>query len=438
MDITSNPLVALNSRRHLPTISLPALAGLISALLILNGLIFRTYTITMPSAPMEVARQLGITSVLAELAVILYAMRRGLNFTEIWKAIPRYLRYGLLFFFSWFWIGSVFYSQMPQFAVVQNIIFVVHLLFAVAIYHSVSHVDTSGMQKLATLLAIGMVIFCGMIALAFINHPPLENMPNNEIVWQFIIPGFISVRLFGAFCGAIFCYLLVQLLLGEEKQDRQYLPYIWLTVCAAMTIWSGTRNAVLGIVIVMTLMTFVYKVRPAGLMSVILLVISLVTASWLAITFIPYNDEMFKLISNGDSISAESISGTRASYWTALWEEYKTIPLFGAGPFASFWILPPGEQIHVQPHNIMLQFLLSWGLPATVVAIALLGYTTWKAHLIAWEHRAILPFLAMLDCLLAMSFFDGMFHFAQPLMLIMISFGVIFSINKTHEVSRSG
>lgn len=431
MEIADKSATAFDGFSRLKPLSLPTIGMLISGLLIFNGLIFRTYTIAMASPAWEATRQLGLPFVLAEIAVIIYALRRGLDLGEIWKKFPRYVRYISLFFLALFWVGGAFYSKVVPLAIAQNIIFLIHPLFAVAIYHSVSSADARGLRGFALAIAGGLLIFCGMTSYAFLNHPPLATMPDNTIIWQFIIPGFISVRLFGAFCGAIFCFLFAQLLLDEERGRRGYLPYLWLTLCAAMTIWSGTRNAVLGIVVVISLMLVLYRLHPVNIKSVISLALSAVTALVLATSLIPFNDPTFMLIASGDTATAESISGGRASYWSALWDAYQTVPIFGAGPFASFWILPAGQQIHVQPHNVVMQFLLTWGLPATGAALALLAYATWKAHLAALEHRDALPFLAMLNCLLVMSFFDGMLHFAQPLMLVMISFGIVFGATKT-------
>mgnify|MGYP006187334889 CR=1 FL=1 len=430
MEIANKPMAALAKRRDLKPLPLLAIGLLISVLLVFNGLVFRTYTISMASPAWEAARQLGLPYVMSEIGVVIYALRRGLDLSEVWKKLPRYVRYVSLLFLASFWVGSAFYSKVTPLAIAQNIIFLIHPIFAIAIYHSVSSPDARGLRGFVLAIAGGLLIFCGMTAFAFLNHPPLAAMPDNIIVWQFIIPGFISVRLFGAFCGAIFCFLLAQLLLDEERGRRGYLPYLWLTLCAAMTIWSGTRNADLGIVVAMTVMLMLYRLHPVKVKSVILLALSAVTALVLATSLIPFNDPAFMLIASEDAATAESISGGRASYWSALWHAYQTVPMFGAGPFASFWILPAGDQIHVQPHNIVMQFLLTWGLPATVAALALLAYATWRAHLAALEHRDVLPFVAMLDCLLVMSFFDGMLHFAQPLMLIMISFGVVFGATK--------
>lgn len=426
-------MASLAKCRDLKSLPLLVIGLLVSVLLVLNGVLFPTYTVSMASPAWEAARQLGLPYVISEIGVIIYALRGGLHLCEVWKRFPRNVQYCAILFLASFWVGSAFYSKVTPLAIVQNIVFLIHPLFGIAVYYSASRADARGLRALTLALVGGLLIFCGMTASAFLNHPPLATMPDNTIVWQFIIPGFISVRLFGAFCGAIFCFLLAQFLLDEERGGRRHLPYLWLTLCAAMTIWSGTRNAVLGIVVAMTVTLILYRLHPMKAKSVFLLALSALVATLSATSLIPYNDPAFMLIAGEDVATSESISGGRASYWFALWHAYQTVPAFGAGPFASFWILPAGEQIHVQPHNIVLQFLLTWGLPATVAALALLAYATWRAHLAALEHRDVLPFVAMLDCLLAMSFFDGMFHFAQPLMLIMISFGVIFGATKLQD-----
>lgn len=435
MELVRKYLFARNASGEAKPMSFFTLGVLISVLLILNGLLFKTYAIAMTSPTWEAARQLGLSYVFAETCVIIYAVRRGLDLGKIWSGLPFHVRSAAALFLIYFWIGGTFFSDAAPFALAQNVIFIVHVLFALATYHSMTLVDVSSLRQFVHPLGIGLFVFCGMTAWAFLNHPPITTMPDGEIIWQFVIPGFISVRLFGAFCGAIFCLLLAQLLLDEESEPRRISPYLWLTLCGAMTVWSGTRNAILGIVVVAAIMLIFYGIRVRGLKSLFYLVVSAATAIGLALSLIPFNDPAFMLVALQDTATAESISGGRASYWNDVWNAYLTVPWFGAGPFASFWILPDGAQTHVQPHNIILQFLLSWGLPATLLALAILAYATWKAHCVCFRQRQALPFLAMLDCLLVMSLFDGMAHFAQPLMLMMICFGVIFSTTKCAEAS---
>ena len=412
-------------------LSLPLIGVLVSGLLIGCGLVFRTYTVSMSSAPWEVARQLGLPFIAAEVAVILFALRRGFSLQTIWQQIPRFPRYALACFFGLYWIGATFVSELGLLALAQNIIILGHLIFCAAIYHSVASINRDGLHDMAKMLAIGLLIFAAMTALAFINHPPIESMPNNEIIWQFIIPGFISVRLFGAFCGAVFCFLLAQLLMDEQEGGVAVHQYLWLTLCAGLIMWSGTRAAVFGTGVAFAVALIGYNIRPRKVRTIAAIFGCLIAAYIVATALIPYGDTNFMLIAPNEGKTAEAVSGGRLSYWSAVWEAYRKVPSFGAGPFASFWMLEPPQAVHVQPHNIILQFLISWGIFATVAALLTLGFATWKAHLIVFAERKGLPFLAMLDCLLAMSFVDGTLHFAQHFMLIMICFGVIFSLTRT-------
>ncbi len=433
MELPNFATVAKGNYRAGKPLSLPLIGVLVSGLLIGCGLVFRTYTISMSSAPWEAARQLGLPFITVEVAVILFALRRDFSLRTIWQQIPRFPRYSLTCFFGLYWIGATFVSELGLIALAQNIIILVHLIFCAAIYHSVASINRDGLHDMAKMLAIGLLIFAGMTALAFINHPPLESMPNNQIIWQFIIPGFISVRLFGAFCGAVFSFLLVQLLMDEQERGVSVHQYLWLTLCAGLIIWSGTRAAVLGTGVAFAVALIGYNIRPRKVRTIAAISGCLITAYVLATALVPYGDTNFMLIAPSEGTTPEAVSGGRLSYWSAVWEAFRTVPFFGAGPFASFWMLEPPQSVHVQPHNIILQFLISWGSFATVAGLLALGFATWKAHVIVFAERDGLPFLAMLDSLLAMSLVDGMMHFAQHFMLIMICFGVIFSLTKTDE-----
>ena len=105
-------------------------------------------------------------------------------------------------------------------------------------------------------------------------------------------------------------------------------------------------------------------------------------------------------------------------------------PLLGAGSAASSWALPSTSQQHVQPHNVVLQFLLSWGIFGTAAALFLIARATHKAYIIARSAPLAIPFMAMVCCLLVNALFDGAFYFARHVMLMMIGFGVIFAIGR--------
>jgi exopolysaccharide production protein ExoQ len=411
--------------------ALPLLGLLISGLLIGCGLVFRTYAITMATPLMEAARQLGVPFILAELCVIGWASRNGFGLFDFWKSLPAYGQWLMGLFLSSFWVGSVFVSELKEIAILHNLFLLIHLVFACAVAHLAGRFSRDDQDKMAAFIIGGMAVFAIMIAQAFIFHPPLNFLPGTEI-WQFAVPGFISVRLFGAFCGAMFCLMMGIFLLAEEQKRLTVWHWLWISVPAAMMVWTGTRAAVAGSLAALFMAVILYRIRPS-LRVALGIVGALAVATLIAIALLPYGDPVFYLYYPGDGASAAAASGGRFVYWPAVWHAYLTVPVFGAGPYAPYYILDAAQPMHVQPHNIFLQFLISWGGPATLLALSMMAIVTVKAHLIAWKHRMVLPFLMMLDCLLLMSLLDGTTHFAQPVMLIMISYGAIFGYSHAAE-----
>lgn len=416
-----------------PKVSTLAMLGvLISGLLLGCGLVFRTYMISMPTPGMEMARQFGLPFIVTELAVIFWARGQGFNLRSVWQSLPSYAQWLFGLFLGSFWIGSAFVSEVKILAILHNIFMLVHIVFACSVAHIAGRFAQVDLEKMAKMLVIGLVLFCVLTAYALIYHPPFHTMPNNEIVWQFAIPGFISLRLFGAFCGALFCFLLGTHFLAAEQKQLTYWHWFWITLSAGLMIWSGTRAAVLGSFATLLLVMVLYRIRPSWRVW-LGIILSLAIAGTLAVMLVPYGDQTFLLYNSRDSASADSASGGRFGYWTLIWEAYLTVPIFGAGPFSVSYMLDAETTRHVQPHNIVLQFLISWGGPATMLALAIMAIVTLKAHIIAAQHRIVLPFLMMLDCLLVMSLLDGMTHFAQHLMLIMIGYGAIFGYQRAIE-----
>lgn len=416
-----------------PKVTTLAMLGvLISGLLLGCGLVFRTYMISMPTPGMEMARQFGLPFIIAELAVIFWAKGQGFNLRTVWQGLPSYAQWLFGLFLGSFWIGSAFVSEVKILAILHNIFMLIQIVFACSVAHIAGRFSQVDLEKMAKMLVIGLVLFCVLTAYALIYHPPFHTMPNSEIVWQFAIPGFISLRLFGAFCGALFCFLLGTHFLAAEQKRLSYGHWLWITLSAGMMIWSGTRAAVLGSFATLMIALFFYRIRPPWRIW-LGIILSLAIASSLAVMLVPYGDPTFLLYASGDGASADAVSGGRFRYWTSVWQAYLTVPLFGAGPFATSLMIDPELAHHVQPHNIILQFLISWGGPATMLALAIIAIVTLKAHIITAQHRVVLPFLMMLDCLLIMSLFDGMTHFAQHLMLIMIGYGAIFGYQRAVE-----
>ena len=395
-----------------------------------SGFVFKTYDIAMASLPAEILRQLNAPFVVAELLVIGTAVRRGFRAQAAMAALDRPARLALLFFLSTFWIGGVFVSTAAPFATLFNLTYAVHALFLGAVAHLGQGVTREQAAAFLRVLVIGLLAFAAFIAVRFLNPP--AGRPIGTISWQFAVPGFISVRLFGAMVApwaAIAIYLAVKR--GDEPLYRRWI-YLACIITSAMVVWSGTRAAVLGLIVAGGVALILDKPRLRA-RTVLPTTAAVVMGLILAYGLLPYNDTDFWLIVPTDFAGdADQLASGRLQLWLATWDAFLTVPLFGAGPGATAWILPGSVVPHIQPHNFVLEFLLNWGFLAALAACYLLAITVIAAHRAARRATDAVPFVLAADCLLTMAFVDGIFHFAQHLMMWAACMGFAFA--QAHKV----
>lgn len=410
------PAAPASGQTYLHRLPVAAVIGLALALpMLVSGLAFTTYDIAMTSLPLEILRQLNAPFVFAELVICAWAFVRGFKLRGSFMALDKPARIALAVFAASFWIGGAFVSKAAPFATLFNLSYAIHIAFLAAVAQLArgwSERDTAMLGRLAALALAG---FGAMIAIRFLLPPP--GRPVDTIQWQFAIPGFISVRLFGAVAGA---WATVALYLATTRASEPNLRswvFAACTLTVGMVVWSGTRAAVFGIGVAGTIALLrwrasmrpelVAKASGAAILGCIL-----------AVVLLPYGDRDFWLFIPSDfQGGADTVASGRLTLWLASWKAFCTVPLFGAGPGASAWILPPTIFPHIQPHNLVMEFLLNWGLIAAGAALFLLVKLVASAHRRAGNEPTAVPFLLAADSLLAMALLDGTFHFAQHLML---------------------
>jgi O-antigen ligase len=403
--------------------------GIVVALMapmLISGLVFRTYDIAMHSLALEMLRQLNAPFVVAELVVIAWAMRCGLRLGNAWLTLDVYARVALGVFGATFWIGGVFVSEAAPFATLFNLSYVVHIAFVAALVHLVRTCGEFDLSAFGQGASLALFAFAVMIAIRFLM-PPVD-LDLNAVRWQFAIPGFVSVRMFGALVApwaALLLYLAITR--GDEHAYDRWI-FVACTLASAMVVWSGTRAAVLGIGVAGLVALIIYRppLRPALFARAI---IAVVLGIGLAVLLLPTGDKDFWLFLPGDfGGGADTLTSGRLALWTAAWAAFLDVPLFGAGPGASAWLPQVGLASHIQPHNVVLTFLLNWGVVAASAAFFLIGKFFVAVHRRARDVAAAVPLVLGADCLLAIGFLDGTFHFAQHVMLWAALMGLALAV----------
>ena len=198
-----------------------------------------------------------------------------------------------------------------------------------------------------------------------------------------------------------------------------------------MTIWSGTRAAILGIMVAFAAIMLSQRRIPAlSLIGRLCIITGLAaTIAWL---LLPEGLPVFRLFSGGEAADVETFTSGRVALWTATYQKWFEAPFFGWGSGSLFWEVFLGWR-HTQPHNAFLQFLMSWGIVGAIGACWLLIRAVVAAQQQTNQNHELWPFMAMLYSLLAMSMVDGALYYPRFVMVIMLCLAVILS-ERTSEL----
>lgn len=411
---------ALPHRSTTDTHRLALWVGLVGGLLLplAAAVCYSTYSMTAAPFWRENTRQFGIVYLAGEILAILHARRRGFDPTMVWGLLPRWAKGALTLFLSTFAIGSVRVSADPAFSIMLSVGWLVQLMFAAALWHLFCR--RAGQEPAAIWhgFALGLVALTVVTAFHFLMPPAAIARRAHGIEWSYAVPGFISARLFGAWAGAVMALLLgVAWSRAPQKRGRDLL-YAGTALAFGLSVWTATRAALVGVMVTIPV-AWMIAGRPRDRAVWTILPCWLIVGAVIALLLQkPYGDMGFSFLRGTGT--ADGFSSGRLGFWCNALRMAAHHPLFGSGAGSTGWLVPfaPGYY-HIQPHNAVVQFLLDWGIVPAVAALTLLAGATWHAHRAARLAPEVLPFVLMLDCLLTISMFDGMLHFAQFIMLVM-------------------
>lgn len=399
---------------------------------VLSALIYPVYMHQMQPAWAEWTRLMELPFVACELAIIHVALRRGYRDGQIWTILPRDVRVALGLLLLGLTVSSLFASKNVPVSVLLSLTTLIHLRFGAAVWFLVRHKQIasghSGVGCAESLGAFFPLLGVGLLALTIMTiwkfqlPPPEWSVPGGKIEWASALPGFINVRHFGSWTGAIAAGLMLALLYGRpEEMPATSLVYL---LAAGLTCWSGTRAAVLamGVVALIGLSSQRRLPSPSALVRVGgLSALSLIGAAVLS----PGLPE-FALFMRDNLSSANALTSGRLELWHDTFIRWLDAPVFGLGSGSTFWEVNIGWA-HTQPHNAILQFLISWGVIGAVAGLWLIGRAIAATHHIGMTDARLLSLTGTLYSLLFMSLLEGMLFYPRFIMLIAIGFAVLFA-----------
>ncbi len=392
-----------------------AIASLFAAMPITAGLIFRTYQHEVDPLWFEVTRQLDLFFLLVELAAIAVARQRGFSYGAFFRELPRDVRWATILFLSTFWIGSVFVTNFTPYAMIRAALWPAHLLFGASLWYLGGRLDAPALRRIILVLTVGYIAYLPLLAGHFLSAPHPSTLREGMVVWTSALPGYLSVRIFGLELGAVLALLLGLAWHDTRFAGRPILGSVAIMLVGGAICWSGTRAAMFGVAGAV-LITIVLRRDLPPARTAALAVVALVIGG-VASQFVLPPDGSFGFRIMPDPGGSDYSSG-RVQIWIGTVNLFLARPLTGWGEGSLIWLASFNGTNFAHPHDMPLQMLQSWGVPAACAAFYLIGRLWLALQKRGGQNRWMLPLLMAFDALLIMSLVDGVFYHARLLMLI--------------------
>lgn len=191
--------------------------------------------------------------------------------------------------------------------------------------------------------------------------------PNIQFEPRYLIDGFSNIRFQGQFFTLAVPLLLFPLFIKEKYEQ----PLFWLdrflaVSCITMVVMAGTRGSLAGWFFACVLGVWLgglSRILAWRFLTLCILGFGLAWMMQSAIYWLhSFSDQIpFRMASeNVFSLSLREI------IWSLAWQQFLSNPWLGIGPM-NFAAL--GSNVAAHPHQLVLQFLCEWGLPATLLVL---------------------------------------------------------------------
>lgn len=228
-----------------------------------------------------------------------------------------------------------------------------------------------------TALTAGMMMLLFLYVLIYHFGPT----PNPRI-WGYFPPLGSHVRNIGN-VAAVTCVITSMILINNIFKSRLHNC---LMAASALSIWSflvwnGGRSSMAAAIITSVLLMIFSLYFAKARIRACLLVIAIIVAGFAT------GDHMSVFRWNGlqrsthviqtnaaenSALANDAFTSGRMTMWSISLNELKKSPWFGLGPYGYYFI--PGKTFDDQPHNLIIQFMVEWGIIGTSFMLGLLGY----------------------------------------------------------------
>jgi O-antigen ligase len=216
---------------------------------------------------------------------------------------------------------------------------------------------------------------------------------------------------------------------------------LWLLLTLSLTtlIWLGGRASTGSIILTMlalSTLVVLYGQKTQKAPIIIGFIGSLLISIGISelISVFPWNGIMTMLGRTASAENLDSISSGRLQIWKEALQAWKQSPLLGLGSNA-FAYIPRSSHFASQPHSMIVQFLLEYGVFGIVLLILIYAMFVKQVFLrLSYGFTNMPPsVLAAVSSILALGIHglvDGTLFYPQPVFVQVICFSILLSFSK--------
>lgn len=378
-----------------------------------------------------VIRGFSLTPTLIQLIVIFIGMQNGLSIVSAWRGLPRVTQFALpllavLCMIPWF-TGAEDPGRIPM----AIIVFLIHVIFALFIFQLISGFWDPQRKLLAKYTALGVVGYCVIWGVSLLFFVPVG------LGWMQLVPGVTHVRGLSFFvvCG----FFMALASLPEMPADKSYArKYIIATLAGFVSVllafWSGSRGSIFAVLGALVILFWIATDRRIVILkfSFLAFFFGAIASLLLPIPHQSYGIIRFTLLTS----DVTHLSSGRTTIWLETMAKIMERPILGWGLDQFQLIQFESFRGYRQPHNILLQSLLSIGFVGSTILAAAIVPLIKKARL-QFDSLVRVSALGMVAATCIFAIYDAALYYNYPLMMLAVAIALAFAPPKPHPVSDS-
>jgi len=309
---------------------------------------------------------------------------------------------------------AILASPWPFNAYLRTGFWIVHLLFGLSIAFLCGRVFSAA--------DLTRWYVAGFVALTFVFTIFAATHLHQAIDWTFDLPAFAHIRHIGIYATPIIGLSVGWMARRELRQWTAGFAAVFLA--AVITLWTGSRGPFAALTAAILICMLLPRMRASKVWGGFLLAVGL-AAAFVAVLPVPASN-MGVVRAVTATTESDDVGTGRTQLWHLVIHAIERRPLFGYGEGQMAVVAHFGRM--AQPHNLVLQLLLAWGLVGLICAVILAFWFLRRAiPAVRAEERDLLgPALAM-GGLLALSMIDAALYHVLPISIFAACAGMVAS-----------